>query len=105
MIVRPRGCLEKYLINPLFFWGLRQIPLQLRLEWSYLFFHSLLPSYTLFLSISFAAKKMGLRCRVVRSVAHRSEVGSTGERDVIYLSGLEFMGTLQPLGSVGATTR
>jgi len=63
------------------------------------------PGTTLFLSISFAAKKMGLRCRVVRSVAHRSQIGSKGERDVIYRSGLEFMGTLQPLGSLGAANR
>ncbi len=63
------------------------------------------PGTTLLLSLSFTEKKMGLRCKVVRSVAHRSEVGSTGERDVIYRSGLEFMGTLQPLGSVGATNR
>jgi hypothetical protein len=55
------------------------------------------PGATLFLSLSFAKKKMGLKCRVVRSAAHRSQVGSSGERDLIYRSGLEFMGTLQPI--------
>lgn len=66
------------------------------------------PGTTLFLTLPFlenGTKKMGLKCKVVRSAAHRSEVASTGERDVIYRSGLEFLGTLQPFGSLGAVTR
>lgn len=58
------------------------------------------PGMTLFLRLLFTEKKMGLRCRVVRSAAHRSELGSNGERDVIYRSGLEFLGTLEPIRSV-----
>jgi hypothetical protein len=53
------------------------------------------PGTTLFLNFLFTEKRMGLKCRVVRSAAHRSEVGSNGERDVIYRTGLEFLGTLE----------
>lgn len=60
------------------------------------------PGTALFLRLLFPEKKMGLRCRVVRSVAHRSELGSNGERDVIYRSGLEFLGTLEPIRSVNS---
>jgi hypothetical protein len=66
------------------------------------------PGTTLFLTLPFLQngnKKIGLRCKVVRSVAHRPEVASTGERDVIYRSGLEFLGTLQPFGSPAAAVR
>lgn len=66
------------------------------------------PGTTVFLTLSFlenGKKKMGLRCKVVRSTAHRSEVGSNGQRDVIYRSGLEFFGTLQPLGSLATAIR
>lgn len=69
------------------------------------------PGSTLLFSLSLVdnhannGKKMVLKCRVVRSIAHRCEVRSNGERDVIYRSGLEFLGTLQPLGSLGAAIR
>ncbi len=36
-------------------------------------------------------QEVSLRCRVVRSVVHRSEVRTDGERDLIYRTALEFL--------------
>lgn len=58
------------------------------------------PGSISFLTLSIHQQEVGLKCRVVRSVAHRCEVGSNGERDVIYRTGLEFMGTLESVPSV-----
>jgi len=41
--------------------------------------------------------KASLKCKVVRSVVHRYEVGPTGERELIYRTGLEFLGSLRPI--------
>ncbi|MBW8056529.1 MAG: hypothetical protein V3R69_07700 [candidate division NC10 bacterium] len=49
------------------------------------------PGTTLFLSLLLSEQQVGLERQVVRSVAHRCEVGSAGERDLIYRTGLEFM--------------
>ena len=58
------------------------------------------PGATLFLNFLFTEKRMGLKCRVVRSTAHRSQPASNGERDVIYRTGLEFLGTLERIRTV-----
>lgn len=58
------------------------------------------PGSNSFLTLSIHRQKVGLKCQAVRSAAHRCHVGSNGERDVIYRTGLEFMGTLEHVPSV-----
>ena len=43
------------------------------------------------LDLDLPMKRVGLRCRVVRSVVHRSEVQPDGARELIYHTGLEFL--------------
>ena len=43
------------------------------------------------LDLDLPMKRVGLRCRVVRSVVHRSEVQPDGGRELIYHTGLEFL--------------
>jgi hypothetical protein len=43
------------------------------------------------LDLDLPTKRVGLRCRVVRSVVHRSEVRPDGTRELIYHTGLEFL--------------
>ncbi|MFQ5801567.1 MAG: PilZ domain-containing protein [Candidatus Methylomirabilales bacterium] len=49
------------------------------------------PGTLCFLTLLFPGKESTLKCRVVRSALHRSEVLTSGERDVIYRSGVEFL--------------
>ncbi|MFQ5960188.1 MAG: PilZ domain-containing protein [Candidatus Methylomirabilales bacterium] len=63
------------------------------------------PGTTLFLNFLFIEKRMGLKCQVVRSAAHRSQPASNGERDVIYRTGLEFLGTLELIRTVNGGNR
>ncbi|MFQ5848425.1 MAG: PilZ domain-containing protein [Candidatus Methylomirabilales bacterium] len=67
--------------------------------------HPVRPGTTLFLSLSLSEQEVGLMCRVVRSRAHRCETGSSGERDLIYRTGLEFLGTLEPVPRQGDAAR
>lgn len=57
------------------------------------------PGSISFVTLSIHGQKVALKCLVVHSAAHRCEVGSNGERDVIYRTGLEFMGTLEHVPS------
>lgn len=43
------------------------------------------------LTLSFSGEEEALRCRVVRSLVHRYEVLPTGERGLVYRSGVEFL--------------
>lgn len=52
------------------------------------------PGTVSFLTLLLQQQEVGLKCLVVRSVVHRYEIGPTGERDLIYRTGLEFQGTL-----------
>ncbi|MFQ5657967.1 MAG: PilZ domain-containing protein [Candidatus Methylomirabilales bacterium] len=49
------------------------------------------PGSFCFLSLLLSGQKVGLKCRVVRSVVHRYELSATGERDLIYRTGLKFL--------------
>lgn len=49
------------------------------------------PGTLCFLTLLFPGEESILKCRVVRSALHRSEVLISGERDVIYRSGVEFL--------------
>jgi hypothetical protein len=50
------------------------------------------PGIASVLTLLVRGDRWGLNCRVVRSVVHRYQVGPTGERDLIYRTGLEFTG-------------
>ena len=52
------------------------------------------PGTVSFVTMLFHVKAVGLKCRVVRSVVHRYEVGPAGERDLIYRTGLQFVDAL-----------
>jgi hypothetical protein len=43
------------------------------------------------LDLDLSGKRLSLRCRVTRSVVHRSEVLPNGERELIYHTGLHFI--------------
>lgn len=43
------------------------------------------------LDLDLLGKRMSLKCRVARSVVHRSEVQPDGDRQLIYRTGLEFL--------------
>lgn len=49
------------------------------------------PGTISFLTLSLNGHQEVLKCRVVRSVGHRYEIGSTGGRDLLYRTGLEFL--------------
>ncbi len=49
------------------------------------------PGTISFLILSFQRQEEVLKCRVVRSVGHRYEVWPSGERDLVYQTGLEFV--------------
>lgn len=49
------------------------------------------PGSISFLTLSFDRQEEVLKCRVVRSVGHRYEVWPTGERDLVYRTGIEFL--------------
>jgi len=49
------------------------------------------PGTLLFLTLTLDGQEEVLKCRVIRSVGHRYEVLSTGERDLFYRTGLEFL--------------
>lgn len=44
-----------------------------------------------FMTILVHDHELGLKCRVVRSGVHRSEVRPTREQDIVYRTGLEFL--------------
>jgi c-di-GMP-binding flagellar brake protein YcgR len=48
------------------------------------------PGTLAFLTLSVDGQEVSLRCRVLRSAIYRYEVRSTGEREHVYRSGLEF---------------
>ncbi len=50
------------------------------------------PGTVTFLTLAAPGQEAGLKCRVVHSTVHRYEVLPNGERDLIYRSGLEFLG-------------
>jgi hypothetical protein len=43
------------------------------------------------LDLELLGKRMSLRCRVARSVVHRSEIQPDGDKELIYHTGLEFL--------------
>lgn len=49
------------------------------------------PGTVSFVTLLFHVKPVDVKCRVIRSVVHRYEVGPTGERALIYRTGLEFV--------------
>ena len=49
------------------------------------------PGSICILTLLLPGEKIGLKCRVVRSVVHRYELSSTGERDLVYRTGLKFL--------------
>lgn len=49
------------------------------------------PGSVCFLTVLLPDEKIGLKCRVVRSIVHRYELSSTGDRDLIYRTGLKFL--------------
>ena len=55
--------------------------------------HDLWPETIAFLTLAAPGQEAGLKCRVVHSTVHRYEAQPTGERDLIYRSGLEFLDT------------
>jgi hypothetical protein len=57
------------------------------------------PGTLLFLTLTLDGREEVLKCRVIRSVGHRYEVLSTGERDLFYRTGLEFLTSSE--GSLG----
>jgi len=56
--------------------------------------HHVRPGTVSFVTLLFHVKPVGLKCRVIRSVVHRYEVRPTGERDLIYRTGFEFVDAL-----------
>lgn len=61
------------------------------------------PGTISFLTLSFDRQEEVLKCRVVRSEGHRYEARPTGERDLVYRSGLEFLAPSE--SSVGLIER
>ncbi|MFQ5988557.1 MAG: PilZ domain-containing protein [Candidatus Methylomirabilales bacterium] len=55
--------------------------------------HLVRPGSLCFLTLSVPHEEFTLKCRVVRSRLHLSEVRTDGERDVIYRTGVEFLDT------------
>lgn len=55
--------------------------------------NDLWPETIAFLTLAAPGQEAGLKCRVVHSTVHRYEAQPTGERDLIYRSGLEFLDT------------
>lgn len=53
--------------------------------------HAVRPGTISPVDLELPMKRVGLRCRVVRSVVHRSEVQPDGARELIYHTGLEFL--------------
>ncbi len=49
------------------------------------------PGTICFLTILVPGDKIGLKCRVVRSIVHRYEISPTGERDLVYRTGVKFL--------------
>lgn len=49
------------------------------------------PGSISFLTLALDRQEEVLKCRVVRSEGHRYEVHPTGERDLVYRTGLEFL--------------
>jgi hypothetical protein len=64
--------------------------------------HLVRPGSFSLLSLILNHAEVGVQCRVVRSAAHRCEVEPTGERTLIYRTGLEFLGHL---GRIRAMSR
>jgi hypothetical protein len=52
------------------------------------------------LTLMLHEQKVGMKCRVVRTAAHRNNVVANGERELIYRTGLEFLGTLERVRAV-----
>jgi hypothetical protein len=48
------------------------------------------PGTISYMDMTLQGKEVRLRCRVTRSVVHRTEVLESGERELIYHTGLEF---------------
>ncbi|MGH7371780.1 MAG: PilZ domain-containing protein, partial [Candidatus Methylomirabilales bacterium] len=53
--------------------------------------HVVRPGTLSFLDLDLFGKRLRLKCRVARSVVHGSHVLPTGERELIYRTGLEFL--------------
>ncbi len=53
---------------------------------------SIRPGDTSLLYLLILGRELTLNCRIVRSLVHRPEVQAGGERELIYRSGLEFVG-------------
>ena len=53
--------------------------------------HLVRPGTMSSLDLDLLGKRMSLKCRVARSVVHRSEVQPDGEQALIYRTGLEFL--------------
>jgi len=50
------------------------------------------PGSISFLNLLFPGHEVGVKCQVIRSDAHRLEVLSIGTQDLVYRTGLEFLG-------------
>ncbi len=57
------------------------------------------PGAISFLTLMLHEQKVGMKCRMVRTVAHRNKVVANGERELIYRTGLEFLGALERVRS------
>jgi hypothetical protein len=53
--------------------------------------HVVRPGTMSSLDLNLLGKRMSLRCRVARSVVHRSEVQQDGDKELIFHTGLEFL--------------
>ncbi|MFQ5847232.1 MAG: PilZ domain-containing protein [Candidatus Methylomirabilales bacterium] len=55
--------------------------------------HVVRPGTISSLDLDLLGKRVSVRCRVARSIVHRSEVQPDGERELIFHTGLEFLET------------
>ncbi len=59
--------------------------------------HLVRPGTISFLTLRIHGQEVNPRCRVVRSVIHRTEVQADGEHELVYQTGLEFLDTPEDL--------
>ena len=52
------------------------------------------------LTLMLHEQEVGMKCRVVRTAAHQNKVVANGDRELIYRTGLEFLGALERVRAV-----
>jgi len=64
--------------------------------------HIVRPGTTSYLILRMKGRDVNLRCQIIRSIVHRVQVESDGERALVYQTGLEFVdrsdATMQMIG-------